>query len=360
MNCFLAYRLDKQVEIAARCPGANHRDISKIIAKWWREASEEEKAPYRERARLAKIEHAKLYPNYKYRPVKKLGRKTRKYLKRPANKFTSRSEENNRMMELFYHDPATALRQPNKRSRNTTNAQSDTKKSQMPLKKQPQREHTTAKQSSGITWSAAPSMTITTQARTSQSPSVVASQAPCVMNEVADTKTVYFGQNVSCQQMTINPQHLFQPSGSKSCMSYVQNVFAPPSPVQKTKDIHFGASMPYTLVQSSPPMVFDPNSPVSTCASYSPDCSYASNETFKLESIPTTTYQSMPSHYATEKFVANSCNAVEPWMPLPSAPVWHQAPAFVDPSMLSFYSFASPASSLCYDNLSNSVPLLPY
>lgn len=60
MNCFLAFRLEKQSEIVARCPGANHRDISKIIAKWWKETPEEEKQPYRERARLAKIEHAKL------------------------------------------------------------------------------------------------------------------------------------------------------------------------------------------------------------------------------------------------------------------------------------------------------------
>ena len=60
MNCFLAFRLEKQNEIVSRCPGANHRDISKIIAKWWKEISEEEKEPYRERARLAKIAHAKL------------------------------------------------------------------------------------------------------------------------------------------------------------------------------------------------------------------------------------------------------------------------------------------------------------
>lgn len=60
MNCFLAFRLEKQGEITSLCPGANHRDISKIIAKWWKELSDEEKAPYRERAKLAKIEHAKM------------------------------------------------------------------------------------------------------------------------------------------------------------------------------------------------------------------------------------------------------------------------------------------------------------
>lgn len=59
MNCFLAFRLEKQQEIISRCPGANHRDISKIIAKWWKSMPNEEKEPYRERARLAKNEHAK-------------------------------------------------------------------------------------------------------------------------------------------------------------------------------------------------------------------------------------------------------------------------------------------------------------
>lgn len=102
MNCFLAYRLEKQREIVALCPGANHRDISKIIAKWWKEASEEEKAPYRERARLAKLEHAKRYPDYKYKPQKRT-QKTRKYVSRPKDQFTSRSEDNNRCMQLLYN-----------------------------------------------------------------------------------------------------------------------------------------------------------------------------------------------------------------------------------------------------------------
>ncbi|KAI9491168.1 hypothetical protein BDB00DRAFT_914433 [Zychaea mexicana] len=105
MNCFLAFRLEKQNEIVNRVPNANHRDISKILAKWWKEIPDSEKETYRERARLAKIEHAKKYPNYKYQPQKRNGRKTRKYVRRPTNKFTSRDEENNRMMELFYKNP---------------------------------------------------------------------------------------------------------------------------------------------------------------------------------------------------------------------------------------------------------------
>ncbi|KAJ8660820.1 hypothetical protein O0I10_003463 [Lichtheimia ornata] len=71
MNSFQLFRLEKQNEIVARCPGANYRDISKVIAKWWKELPEEEKERYRERARIAKIEHAKMYPIYKSSPQRK-------------------------------------------------------------------------------------------------------------------------------------------------------------------------------------------------------------------------------------------------------------------------------------------------
>lgn len=58
MNCFMAYRLEKQKEIVARCPGANHRDISKVVAKWWRKESEKVKQKYRNIAEQAKQQHS--------------------------------------------------------------------------------------------------------------------------------------------------------------------------------------------------------------------------------------------------------------------------------------------------------------
>ncbi|KAL0142325.1 hypothetical protein V8B55DRAFT_1562839 [Mucor lusitanicus] len=109
LNCFLMYRLEKQKEIVAKCPTANHRDISKIIAKWWQEASDEEKEPFRERARIAKQEHNALYPDYKYAPKKKVTLK-RVYIRRnKKQQFTSRAKENNKLMEMIYEDP-TALK----------------------------------------------------------------------------------------------------------------------------------------------------------------------------------------------------------------------------------------------------------
>ncbi|KAI8340453.1 high mobility group box domain-containing protein, partial [Chlamydoabsidia padenii] len=77
MNCFLLYRQDKQKEILEKCPGANHRDISKIISKWWKEATPQEKEPYVKKAALAKLEHARRYPSYKYMPQKKSKNGTR-------------------------------------------------------------------------------------------------------------------------------------------------------------------------------------------------------------------------------------------------------------------------------------------
>ncbi|CAO3581756.1 unnamed protein product [Absidia cylindrospora] len=82
INCFLAFRLEKYREVSSRCPGLNHRDISKIVANWWKKATETEKAPYRAIAEKAKADHAKRYPNYKYKPVKKSERKVRQYRRR--------------------------------------------------------------------------------------------------------------------------------------------------------------------------------------------------------------------------------------------------------------------------------------
>lgn len=60
LNCFMTYRLEKQQEILQRCPGTNHRDISKITAKWWKEMTAAEKEPYRLSAHSAKLEHEKM------------------------------------------------------------------------------------------------------------------------------------------------------------------------------------------------------------------------------------------------------------------------------------------------------------
>jgi hypothetical protein len=59
-NCFILFRLDMQSKVSETCPGANHRDISRIIAKWWREASATVHKYYQELAKQEKIQHAQM------------------------------------------------------------------------------------------------------------------------------------------------------------------------------------------------------------------------------------------------------------------------------------------------------------
>lgn len=44
-------------------------EVSKSLGELWHQMSEEERQPYIERAKLAKIEHQKRYPDYKYKPI---------------------------------------------------------------------------------------------------------------------------------------------------------------------------------------------------------------------------------------------------------------------------------------------------
>ncbi|KAG2208242.1 hypothetical protein INT47_006097 [Mucor saturninus] len=103
MNCFMTFRVEKQKEILDKCPGANHRDISKIVAKWWRDFPDHKKEPYRAKAALAKTKHLEEYPDYKYRPQKKTYT-TRPYKKRPENEFTARDYQNKHQLFSLYHE----------------------------------------------------------------------------------------------------------------------------------------------------------------------------------------------------------------------------------------------------------------
>ncbi|KAI8074889.1 hypothetical protein BC940DRAFT_342634 [Gongronella butleri] len=71
MNCFLIYRREKQEQITALCKGANHRDISKIIGRWWKVLPAAHRCLYEEKAKNEKALHAKRYPNYRYAPRRK-------------------------------------------------------------------------------------------------------------------------------------------------------------------------------------------------------------------------------------------------------------------------------------------------
>ncbi|CDH53131.1 predicted protein [Lichtheimia corymbifera JMRC:FSU:9682] len=71
VNCFMLYRIEMQKYIRKHCPYANHREISKIVAKWWHQETEEIKNEFRSAADKVKMEHRNKYPEYKYAPKKK-------------------------------------------------------------------------------------------------------------------------------------------------------------------------------------------------------------------------------------------------------------------------------------------------
>ncbi|KAJ3279600.1 hypothetical protein HK104_001306 [Borealophlyctis nickersoniae] len=67
----MTFRMDKQHEVLARHPGANNKDVSKIVGEMWRAAPEEVKDYYRKKAEQGRKEHMSRYPDYKYTPTKK-------------------------------------------------------------------------------------------------------------------------------------------------------------------------------------------------------------------------------------------------------------------------------------------------
>ncbi|OBZ91696.1 HMG-box protein STE11 [Choanephora cucurbitarum] len=78
VNSFISFRTEKQALIRKFCPTANHREISKITARWWRTAEAKDKEVFIKKAATAKVEHSKKYPDYVFSPKSKNPRKPRK------------------------------------------------------------------------------------------------------------------------------------------------------------------------------------------------------------------------------------------------------------------------------------------
>ena len=72
--------------------------MSRIIGSLWSALSEEEKKVWREKAEVAKAEHRKLYPNYKFAPKRSQRRNVKgKNKQRPGYK----EDEENVSFPLF-------------------------------------------------------------------------------------------------------------------------------------------------------------------------------------------------------------------------------------------------------------------
>ncbi|KLO15320.1 HMG-box, partial [Schizopora paradoxa] len=72
-NSFIIFRTDfvakhkKEAEAAGDGDG-DVRSLSKQASEVWNKMSEAEKVPWQERAEEEKRDHARKYPNYRYRP----------------------------------------------------------------------------------------------------------------------------------------------------------------------------------------------------------------------------------------------------------------------------------------------------
>lgn len=76
LNAFFLYRRKFQKVVRRVVP--DHRDVSKIIGQRWRLLDETEKKYWKVKAEEAKVLHADLYPEYRYRPVRGREKATRK------------------------------------------------------------------------------------------------------------------------------------------------------------------------------------------------------------------------------------------------------------------------------------------
>jgi hypothetical protein len=73
-NAWILYRSDKLQELPPPPlgqPKPTQAEVSKIISAQWRSEDEDVRAVYEQRAETAKAEHARLYPNYRFAPMKR-------------------------------------------------------------------------------------------------------------------------------------------------------------------------------------------------------------------------------------------------------------------------------------------------
>ena len=109
-NAWILYRSDKLQQLpppALGHPKPTQAEVSKIISAQWRTESDEVRAMYDERAQIAKLEHARLYPNYRFTPMKRVDKDRMREEKRQA-KEQERAGRRTRGRASPYTLPPTA------------------------------------------------------------------------------------------------------------------------------------------------------------------------------------------------------------------------------------------------------------
>ena len=109
-NAWILYRSDKLQLLpppALGQPKPTQAEVSKIISAQWKTESDEVRAMYDERAQIAKLEHARLYPNYRFTPIKRAEKDRMREEKRQA-KEQERAGRRTRGRASPYPLPSTA------------------------------------------------------------------------------------------------------------------------------------------------------------------------------------------------------------------------------------------------------------
>jgi hypothetical protein len=109
-NAWIIYRSDKLQNLPPPPlgqPKPTQAEVSKIIAAQWRAESAEVRATYDDRAETAKAEHARMYPDYRFAPMKKADKDRIREEKRQA-KEQERAGRRVRARVAPYPLPSTA------------------------------------------------------------------------------------------------------------------------------------------------------------------------------------------------------------------------------------------------------------